>query len=117
MEINNHVQPVLFLAGILLGPYCVLDFFIKACELNYLNLTITLGISNYYFLPHFKIKQMPDSGDKANMEQNWDGAQILTPKTIFLTNYAVLLMFTFHFRAGVSKLWSIGHTQPVTSFC
>lgn len=110
MEINTHVQLVLFLASILLGPYCVLNFFIKAsCELNYLNLTITLGISNYYFLPHFKIKPMPDSGDKANTEQNWDGAQIfLTPKTI-LTNYAVLLIFTFHIRAGVSKLWSIGH--------
>lgn len=28
---------------------------------------------------------MPDSGDKTNTEQNWDGAQIfLTPKTIFL---------------------------------
>lgn len=69
MEINTHVQLVLFLAGILLGPYCVLDFFIKAsCELNYLNLIITPGISNYYFLPHFKIKLMPDSGGKTNME-------------------------------------------------
>lgn len=38
---------------------------------------------------------MPYSGDKANMKQNWDGTQIfLTPKPIFLTNYAILLIFT-----------------------
>lgn len=38
---------------------------------------------------------MLDSGDKANMEQNWDGCQVfLIPKLIFLTNYAILLIFT-----------------------
>ena len=38
---------------------------------------------------------MPDSGDKANMEQNWDGTQVfLTSKPIFLSNYAILLIST-----------------------
>lgn len=38
---------------------------------------------------------MLDSGDKANMEQNWDGCQVfLIPKLIFFTNYAILLIFT-----------------------
>ena len=38
---------------------------------------------------------MPDLGDKANMEENWDGTQVyLTSKPIFPTNYAILLIFT-----------------------
>lgn len=38
---------------------------------------------------------MLDSGDKANMEQKWEGTQVfLTPKTGFLNSYAILLIFT-----------------------
>lgn len=65
---------------------------------------------------------MFDSGDKARVEQNWDGTHVfITRKPIGLVNYAIFLIFQltihrFYSRSGVSKLWLTSQIWPATCF-